>query len=280
VENRWQRRYHISDLYIVKIGPPPGGYRVATPVRTTARRRSRKAAYHHGDLQRALVDAGLAIVRRQGVEALSLRAVARKVKVSHSAPYHHFGGKAELLAAVAAAGFDLLVETIGQTAAAAMPKCALDGLRAVGAGYLGFALRDPAVFRLMFRPELTQPAEHPVLLEAEARAFGKLIEALMMCQSTGELPGKDPMPLAAICWSTVHGLAMLHVEQVLRETPLVAIPIEELAQLVNEAAINAARPRLDSVVVPIHNTVSLVRNPLFQLPPRQQFRSLAAAIIE
>lgn len=226
------------------------------------------------------MDAGLAIVRSEGVEALSLRAVARRAKVSHSAPYHHFGSKAELLAAVAAAGFDLMVESIRRNAEAEPPQCGLDALRAVGAGYLGFAVADPAVFRLMFRPEMTQPGAHPVLLEAEAKAFGKLIEAIAICQSTRELPGRDPMPIAAICWSTVHGLAMLHVEQVLQETPLGAIPIESLARLVNEAAINAARPRLDSVVMPIHNTASLVRNPLFQLPPRQQFRSLAAAIIE
>jgi AcrR family transcriptional regulator len=253
---------------------------VATRIKSTARRNARKTAYHHGDLHRALLEAGLAIVRTQGVEALSLRAVARKARVSHSAPYHHFGSKAELLAAVAAAGFDLLVASIQQIATTSPPQTGLDALRAVGAGYLGFAVRDPAVFRLMFRPEMTQPADHLVLLEAEAKAFGKLIEALVICQATGELPGKDPMPLAAICWSTVHGLAMLHVEQVLQETPLGRVPIQELAQLVNEAAITAARPRLDSVVLPLHNSTSFVRNPLIQLPPRQQFRSLAAAIID
>jgi AcrR family transcriptional regulator len=248
--------------------------------RTSRRRKPPKAAYHHGDLWQALVKAGLVIVRRDGVEALSLRAVARQAKVSHSAPYHHFGGKAELLAAVAAAGFDLMVEAIGQAAAEARPACGLDALRAVGGGYLSFAARDPAVFRLMFRPELTRPSEHPVLLEAEAQAFGKLIEAIAIAQSTGELPGENPLPIAAICWSMVHGLSMLHVEQVLQETPLGEIPIEELAQLVNEAAINASRPRLDSVVVPIHNSATFLHNPRFQLPPPQPFRSLAAGLIE
>jgi AcrR family transcriptional regulator len=194
-----------------------------------------KKSYHHGDLRAALIEAGLAIVEQAGVEALSLRAVARQAAVSHSAPYHHFATKSELLAAVAAAGFDRLVQAIEQVAATAMPTCQLDGLRAVGTGYLRFALSHPGVFRLMFRPELTQPAEHPELLEAEAKAFGKLLETIVACQAAGELPGSDPRPLAAACWSTVHGLAVLHVEQVLGETPLGQIPIADLAHYAVEA---------------------------------------------
>jgi AcrR family transcriptional regulator len=61
-----------------------------------ARPKKPKAAYHHGDLRRALVEAGLELVRRTDIEAVSLRAVARLAKVSHSAPYHHFRDKAEL----------------------------------------------------------------------------------------------------------------------------------------------------------------------------------------
>jgi AcrR family transcriptional regulator len=200
-----------------------------------AARRSQKTTYHHGDLRAALIEAGLKIVERAGVEALSLRAVAREAAVSHSAPYHHFATKSELLAAVAAAGFDRLVGAIDEVAAAAMPTCQLDGLRAVGTGYLKFALSHPGVFRLMFRPELTRPADHGVLLEAEARAFGKLLATIVACQAAGELPGKNPLPLAAACWSTVHGLAVLHVEQVLGETPLGAMPITDLARYAVEA---------------------------------------------
>lgn len=203
-----------------------------------------KAAYHHGDLHRALVAAGLEIVSAQGIEELSLRAVARRAKVSHSAPYHHFQDKAELLAAVAAAGFEQLVAAIDAQAAADPPRCMLDGLRAVGRGYLRFSVENPAIFRLMFRPELTRPAEHPVLLNAEALAFGKLLATVVQCQQAGELPGRDPLPAAAACWSMVHGLAMLQVELVLQETPLGSVPFEKLAENAVEAVIAGvlARP--------------------------------------
>ena len=202
-----------------------------------------KAAYHHGDLRRALLAAGLDIVRSSGVEALSLRAVARQAKVSHSAPYHHFQNKAGLLAAVAAAGFEQMVAAIDAQAAAAGVKTPLDGLRAVGSGYLRFALENPAVFRLMFRPEMTRPAEHPVLREAEALAFGKLLQTIVLCQQMGELPGQDPLPPSAACWSIVHGLSMLQVEQVLKETPLGSLPFATLVHTVVETVIAGTRAR-------------------------------------
>lgn len=204
--------------------------------RRSTRRISPPQAYHHGDLRKALIDAGLAIIAAGGVESLSLRAVARRAKVSHSAPYHHFSSKAELLAAIAAASFDRLVETIGRVAESMKIACHLDGLRAVGHGYLEFALAHPELFRLMFRPELTHPSEHPVLLEAEARAYSTLHAVIVQCQAGGELPGRDPLPLAAAAWSAVHGLAVLHVEQVLNETPVGQVPIERLVDFVVESA--------------------------------------------
>lgn len=209
-----------------------------------ASRRARKS-YHHGDLAAALVHAGLTLVEEEGIEAVSLRAVARRAAVSHSAPYHHFATKAELLAAIAAAGFDRMVATIGKVATEMQMQSPLDGLRAVGTGYLRFALGNPGVFRLMFRPELTRPSEHPVLVEAEARAFGTLLSTIVACQQANQLPATDPRLMAAVCWSTVHGLAVLHVEQVLSETPLGKLPVEQLVRYVVEAA----------TMAPIHTPV-------------------------
>jgi AcrR family transcriptional regulator len=203
----------------------------------STRTKKPKASYHHGDLHRALVEAGLELVRSKGVEALSLRAVARLAKVSHNAPYHHFHDKAELLAAVAAAGFELLVESIGRQAQQDQARTGMEALRAVGRGYLAFAFEHPPIFRLMFRPEMTRPADHRILREAEAAAFGTLLHTITLCQQEGDLPGKDPLPPAAACWSIVHGLAMLHVDQVLNETPLGDVPLDQLVDTVIETVI-------------------------------------------
>jgi AcrR family transcriptional regulator len=231
-----------------------------------------KRQYHHGALRAALIEAGLAIVERGGVQALSLRAVARQAAVSHSAPYHHFAGKSELLAAVAAAGFDRLVQTIDQVASAATPRSQLDGLRAIGSGYVQFALANPGVFRLMFRPELTRPAEHPMLVEAEARAFDKLLTTIVACQAAGELPGRDPRPLAAACWSTVHGLAVLHVEQVLDETPLGEMSIAELAGY----AVEAVTVGVIHTTPPSPQPLTVFRGAGFD-PPQVRWREAAAS---
>ena len=65
-------------------------------------------AYHHGSLREALLKAALEALREVGLEALSLRDVARRAGVSTAAPYHHFSDKDELVAALAMQGFERL----------------------------------------------------------------------------------------------------------------------------------------------------------------------------
>ena len=205
---------------------------------------TRKAStrpYHHGDLERALIEAGLTIIEQDGIEALSLRAVARRAKVSHTAPYHHFAGKSELLAAVAAAGFDQMVASIQKMTALPASGDPFDHLRAVGRGYTVFAISQPSIFRLMFRPELTSPGDHPRLLAAEARAFGALHVAIVALQQARLISGHDPRPPAAFAWSTVHGLAMLHLDGVFAETPVGQLSIKKLAAAMNEAIISGLK---------------------------------------
>lgn len=195
---------------------------------------SRQVPYHHGNLRSVLIAAGMEIVETEGVHQLSLRGVARKARVTHSAPYHHFANKAELLAAVAAAGFDRLLESMRRDLFATDILNPVDRLRAIGGGYMRFAAANPSLFRLMFRPELTHPSEYPVLRDAESRAVAALLEALAAGQKSGEFPGSDPAILAAFAWSCVHGLSMLHIDHVLQQTPLGSVPFPALVTAVNE----------------------------------------------
>ena len=197
-----------------------------------------RESYHHGHLREALIEVGLAIVEEQGIDAVSLRAVARRAHVSHSAPYHHFHSKSELLAALAAAGFDRLVAAIQVKIAHVPSDDPITQLRAIGRSYMQFAAKNPSVFRLMFRPELTKPSEHRQLQEAEARAFGTLIGSIVHCQQAKQLPSSDPLQLAACAWSSVHGLATLRVEQLLNETPLGNYVWEELVETITEFVID------------------------------------------
>ena len=201
------------------------------------RHEPKKSAYHHGNLRAELIQAGLSIVAEEGVDTVSLRAVARRAKVSHSAPYHHFSNKAELLAALAAAGFERLVGEIREEMERNAAHTPIDQLRVLGRTYMNFAAANPSVFRMMFRPELTQPSQHPVLQGAEALAFSTLMEIVVACQQHNQLPAGDPFALAVCAWSAVHGLATLRVEQVLQETALGAYDWSQIVNTINEFAV-------------------------------------------
>lgn len=184
--------------------------------------------YHHGNLREALISAGLEMVERDGLESLTLRSVAKRINVSHSAPYHHFGNKAHLLAAVADAGFSLMAQAILAEVADCSPDDFFLRLRAVITGYFRFALARPSLFRLMFRPEHTRPDQYPFLAESEARTFSMLVEGIIACQEAGCVADCDPLPFAAFTWSTIHGLATLCIDRVILETPLRSMPVETL----------------------------------------------------
>lgn len=165
-----------------------------------------KESYHHGDLRQALVDAGLALLADSGPSGLSLRGVARKAGVSPAAPYHHFANKSELLAAIGAEGFELLEEELREARATA--GCELgEDLSACGSAYVRFALAHPAHFRVMFRAE--DGPKHPLVEAASAPVFQLLVDGVSACQAAGEGPAIDPRALSLLCWSTVHGIAML-----------------------------------------------------------------------
>ena len=69
---------------------------------------TQRTSYHHGNLRRALLDAGLELLAERGVDGFTLREVARRAGVSHAAPYHHFPDKGALVRAIVAESFDLL----------------------------------------------------------------------------------------------------------------------------------------------------------------------------
>ena len=157
----------------------------------------KKRGYHHGDLEATLVQAAGNLLEKEGVEALSLREVARRAGVSHNAPYRHFPEREALLAALAAEGFEWL--------GAAQRKAAqADGLRAMGEVYVHFALAHPQRFRLMFGGQISI-AKHPRLREVATKTFEGLSGAL--AARVPEAQGAGDSSIAA--WALVHGLAQL-----------------------------------------------------------------------
>ncbi len=171
---------------------------------------SKRTAYHHGDLRPALLRASLALIDESGIGALSLRQVARKAGVSHNAPYHHFKDRGSLLAALAEDGFAELAQEMGDARAAAPDAGAR--LEACGQAYIRFALKSPARFKLMFRPELTGAGAEAAVAASSTPALDTLTAAIIEAQAGGLAPAGDPRPLVLTCWAAVHGLASLWLD--------------------------------------------------------------------
>ena len=189
------------------------------------------AAYHHGDLRRALLAASLDLIESAGIGALSLREVARKAGVSHNAPYHHFKDRGSLLAALAEEGFGELARQMAAARAAAPNARAR--LEACALAYVRFALESPARFKLMFRPELAAPSEQPTLARSSSPALDTLTGAIVEAQAAGLAPAGDPTPLVLTCWSAVHGLSSLWLDGPLARTYRIFTPSpEKLAGIV------------------------------------------------
>lgn len=164
-----------------------------------------KPAYHHGNLREALIDAAHDLLIEAGVEAVSLRAVARRAGVSAGAPYHHFADKAALLAALVQRYF----EDMDRAARAVLPgKTPQAQLKAIGVAYVMYAVTHPAEFRLMFRPEKGAFLETEAAVDAPV--YGVLLQVIDELHAQGK--GGDQHTDVITAWSLVHGLAALLID--------------------------------------------------------------------
>ena len=157
--------------------------------------------YHHGDLRNTLLGAARAILEEGGLGALSLRGVARRAGVSHAAPYRHFASHEALLVELAVEGFAELKTTLHSANAHATSMD--DRIANLGAAYMRFVARRPALSRLMFGPQLPNRESFPELGLA-ADCVGEEI---------GSSLGDPALGLAV--WAAVHGLAVLILENVI-----------------------------------------------------------------
>jgi len=181
---------------------------------------SERTAYHHGNLREALIAASLDLLECEGCAGLGLRAAARAAGVSQTAPYHHFGGKEGLLAAVAAHGFRLMRAEQDRIALGAR-ETGLDPeavVHALGAGYVRMARRQPELFRLMFGTAIADRDAHPELVEAYRDGYSVIADATreLLIWRNGAVDPEDVAVAVTAAWATVHGLANLLIDGRLR----------------------------------------------------------------
>jgi len=177
----------------------------------------KKRAYHHGDLERSLVEAALVTIREEGVQALTLRSVGARLGVSRTALYRHFDDKQALLARVAAEGFKRFHEALATAVARASAKRA-NPMPAMAAAYMRFALSNPSHYQTMFSGVLTDWTRYPELVRHAEGAFNVLLDTIRGEQQQKRMAPGDPLDLAEITWALSHGLATLGLARQLRRT--------------------------------------------------------------
>jgi AcrR family transcriptional regulator len=166
-----------------------------------------KSGYHHGDLRTALIEAGLQLTRTGGPEALTIREATRRVGVSPNAAYRHFADREALLSAVATA---IQHRMAARMLTSVRRRGSSELLRAVGIGYIKFALDEPGWFAVAFFG-VDQPNE-----TASAAPYLALVEALDAMVEAGALPPERRDGAEWPCFSAVHGFAELALRGPLR----------------------------------------------------------------
>lgn len=177
---------------------------------------SKAGRYHHGNLKASLVEAAKVILERDGADALSLRAIAAEVGVSHTAPYSHFKNKKELIEAISATGYELLADALSgnlDTQGGAKDDLVLS----YGVAYLQFALANPQLYRLMLGQVETRglkESSSPVALDMSKESITLKRPFLMLHQALEkEIKDPDAAKLQALgAWGLVHGLSALLIE--------------------------------------------------------------------
>ena len=156
------------------------------------------------DLREACVREALAIIAKGGLDALSLRDVARRLGVSHQAPYKHFPSREHILAEVVSRAYASFARHLAKRSRSEDPY---EDLGHLGQSYLDYACKHPLHYQLMFGTPLPDPAEHPEMMTQARQAFAMLREAIS--KLPGRAPNSDVDHDAMFAWSVVHGLASI-----------------------------------------------------------------------
>jgi len=169
-------------------------------------RRVAKPKSRPKDLKEACVVAAHAVIAEKGVDGLSLRDVARRLGVSHQAPYRHYESRDHLLAEVIRRGLERFAEHLEARPRHPDPE---KDMGALGEAYLRYARENPLEYRLLFGMRWPDVARNPELLANAIKAFD------ILRQTLGRLPqanrrSSDQLNLDALfVWSVMHGQSTL-----------------------------------------------------------------------
>jgi AcrR family transcriptional regulator len=184
--------------------------KVAKVALKAANRKPSRENYHHGGLREALIGATRQLVMERGAENFTLADACRVAGVTTAAPYRHFRSKQEILEEIASRGFDEL-KASAMAVIAAKGAGTLEAIIAMGQAYVAFAVKETAVFRLMFGQEPSLKKAEPVAGTGHD-CFSHLIEQITLYCQKNRVRG-DALEIALRLWTFVHGAASLLIDK-------------------------------------------------------------------
>ncbi|MGO4392557.1 TetR/AcrR family transcriptional regulator [Variovorax sp. M-6] len=194
-----------------------------------------RSTYRHGDLRRALLEAGVELARNGGPDAVVLREATRRAGVVPNAAYRHFASRLALLQAVRAAALSAVARAMEAELATLSPSrqpadYARASVRAVGAGYLRFAQAETGLFRTAFATpvDVDDAPDEAKGGQSGLNPFELLGAALDRLVAAGAMPPEHRPGAEFLAWSAVHGLALLIIDGPLRGLP--PAQVDALAQ--------------------------------------------------
>lgn len=195
---------------------------------------SLKTSYHHGNLHQTLLENATEIIRKEGIEGLSLRKLAESSGVSRTAPYHHFKNKNELLCAIAEEGFKQYQQQDNVTFTDESLSLH-DRFRKYLVTYVQFANKNPELYELMFGRTLWKKSTVTKELRAASSSlFKKSMENYVLLQAAGVIdPNANILRLHQVIWGTIHGIAKLQIDGIYTH----AGTVEEICQCAAETFI-------------------------------------------
>ncbi|WP_128000825.1 TetR/AcrR family transcriptional regulator [Piscinibacter defluvii] len=192
------------------------------------------------ELKEACILAAREVIAEHGVEQLSLREVARKLGVSHQAPYRHYPSRDHLLAEVMRRCFESFAQALDARERNDDP---MEDLESLGRQYLGYASAHPLEYRLMFGTPWPEPAEHPELVRDAVHAFDVLRGVLRRLHGESAAMRAEVDLNAMFIWSTMHGFASIthaNVMDCLKLAPKVGAQAPEHVMRMIETAMRGA----------------------------------------
>ncbi|MBP0618780.1 TetR/AcrR family transcriptional regulator [Cupriavidus consociatus] len=199
---------------------------------TTSTKRPARQSYHHGNLREEMIRCGREILASQGVHGLTLRSAAKLAGVSHGAPRNQFSDKEGLLAAIAAEGFRELVAV--RRARLSPDMSAEARLLTVMDGYIEFAVKHPALFYLMFGPQIEDKERYPELLEAGSASYQLLSGAVQDYFGENGLAGQFDDMMVRCAWSAMHGVSMFFSARPTGPSPRPRVALAQWRQSVQQ----------------------------------------------